>query len=140
MSREDGKPFEGFLNRLVKGLEKILITDHLTKVKMSPLGSETYMGVLKHNGIHRRIDMKIYPRDQYGYALVYFTGSDQFNRSIRMIALNNNLSLSDHGLSRVEKSEKGKQTMIRENIPCYTEYEVFDVIGIKYKSPEERDI
>jgi len=72
--------------------------------------------------------------------LVYFTGSDQFNRSIRMIALNNNLSLSDHGLSRVEKSEKGKQTMIPENIPCYTEYEVFDVIGIKYKSPEERDI
>ena len=121
---------------------------------MSPLGSETYMGVLKHNGIHRRIDMKvfnkyfseinnekqIYPRDQYGYAVVYFTGSDQFNRSIRMIALKNGLSLSDHGLSRVVKSDKGKQTMVPENIPCFTEHEVFDVIGINYKSPEERDI
>lgn len=40
-------------------LEKTLITDHLTRAKMSPMGSETYMGVLKYNGIHRRIDMKV---------------------------------------------------------------------------------
>jgi DNA polymerase lambda len=72
--------------------------------------------------------------------VVYFTGSDQFNRSIRLIALKNGLSLSDHGLSRVEKDEKGKQKIIPENIPCYTEHEVFDVIGIKYKTPEERDL
>ncbi len=40
-------------------LENTLITDHLTRAKMSPMGSETYMGVLKYNGIHRRIDMKV---------------------------------------------------------------------------------
>ncbi len=71
--------------------------------------------------------------------MLYFTGSDQFNRSIRLIALKNGLSLSDHGLSRVEKTEKG-QKMIPENIPCYTEHEVFDVVGVKYKPPEEREV
>lgn len=40
-------------------LEGVLITDHLTKAKMSPLGSETYMGVALYKGVHRRIDMKV---------------------------------------------------------------------------------
>jgi len=55
------------------------------------------------------------------------------------VALKNGLSLSDHGLSRVEKTEKG-QKIIPENIPCYTEHEVFDVVGVKYKPPEEREV
>jgi hypothetical protein len=40
-------------------LEKTLISDHLTRAGMSPMGCETYMGVLKYNGMHRRIDMKV---------------------------------------------------------------------------------
>ena len=29
---------------------------------------------------HRRIDLKAYPREQFPFAVLYFTGSDYFNR------------------------------------------------------------
>jgi DNA polymerase lambda len=43
----------------------------------------SYMGVCKlaqENAVHRRIDIKIYPRSMYAFAILYFTGSDHFNR------------------------------------------------------------
>jgi len=60
-----------------------------------------YMGIckLKHDGaIHRRIDIKIYPPDQFGSAVLYFTGSAHFNRSMRLLARKKGYSLSDHGI------------------------------------------
>ena len=56
----------------------------------------------KPNSLHRRIDMKIYPSDQYGFALLYFTGSDYFNRSMRFFARKKGYSLSDHALQLVK--------------------------------------
>lgn len=37
--------------------------------------------------LHRRIDIRIFPNDQYPCALVYFTGSDMFNRDLRCTLL-----------------------------------------------------
>jgi DNA polymerase/3'-5' exonuclease PolX len=34
-----------------------------------------YMGVCKSKKA-RRIDIKVYPKDEYPFALLYFTGSD----------------------------------------------------------------
>lgn len=33
---------------------------------------------------HRRIDIKSYPATSYPFAILYFTGSDHFNRSMRL--------------------------------------------------------
>jgi len=51
-------------------------------------GCESYMGVGKVKGSSkaRRIDIKVYPKEQYGFALLYFTGSDYFNRDMRLFA------------------------------------------------------
>lgn len=46
----------------------------------------------------RRIDIKIYPSELYGFALLYFTGSGPFNRSMRLYAKKRGLMLSDIGL------------------------------------------
>jgi hypothetical protein len=43
----------------------------------------SYMGVcrvLHPHSHHRRIDIKIYPKYLYPFAILYFTGSDHFNR------------------------------------------------------------
>ena len=45
----------------------------------------------------RRLDLKVYPREEYAFALLYFTGSDHFNRSMRHYAKARGYSLSDHG-------------------------------------------
>lgn len=68
----------------------------------------SYMGIAKVGTIHRRIDLKIYPRESFGFALLYFTGSDHFNRSMRLYAQKNGYSLSDHGLARAERVEGEK--------------------------------
>ena len=56
------------------------------------------MGVCYFEGQHHRIDIKHYSVDQYAFALMYFTGSDLFNRQMRMVAHSKGLMLSDHGL------------------------------------------
>ncbi|KFG62596.1 hypothetical protein TGRUB_288730 [Toxoplasma gondii RUB] len=47
--------------------------------------------------LSRRIDIKIYPERSRAYALLYFTGAAQFNRSMRLWAKNRSLLLDDTG-------------------------------------------
>ena len=44
--------------------------------------SMSYMGIcrLTPSSPHRRIDIKMYPSHKFAFALLYFTGSDHFNR------------------------------------------------------------
>jgi DNA polymerase lambda len=59
------------------------LTDDLALPKAGAIDHASYMGVCKLNSpvaIHRRIDIKEYSRSLYPFALLYFTGSDIFNR------------------------------------------------------------
>ena len=98
------------------------------------------MGVCQVQGRQycRRIDIKVYPKEKYGFALLYFTGSDYFNRSMRMFAEKKGYTLSEHGL--VPLNEKGQKNPKRMTIPCQTEEEVFVALGLPYKTPAERDL
>jgi DNA polymerase lambda len=71
--------------------------------------------------------------------LLYFTGSDYFNRSMRLFAEKKGFTLSDHGLARVGKA-KGEKVAKGMGIPCETEEDVFKALGLPYKTPAERDI
>ena len=102
ITRKDDRPITGMLHRLVERLvECQFITDTLVMHKQSSHGSETFMGIcqIEPASLHRRLDIKVYPREQFGFALLYFTGSDHFNRSMRLFARKKGLSLSDHGLN-----------------------------------------
>jgi len=124
---------------LIKNLEGTLLIEHLAMPRMSSHGNETYMGICKNGGLSRRIDIKIYPREQFGYALVHFTGNDFFNRSMRLFARKKGLTLSDHGLHPSVR-KKQEKLWVGQNIPCYTEEEVFKALGIQYRPPTEREV
>lgn len=83
ISRKDGTYESGLLGNLVSALERDgFLTDHLTHPK-TPEGrsSISYMGVCRfEEPTHHRIDIKYYPLEQYAWALLYFTGSGEFNR------------------------------------------------------------
>lgn len=103
ITRTDDKPVSGMLEPILVNLEKQgFLHERLGNTRLSDKGSEMYMGVCKgpKDTHFRRIDIKVYPKGQYGFALLYFTGSDFFNRSMRADAESKGYTLSDHGLDR----------------------------------------
>ena len=83
-----------------------IAVEHLTDASdLSGEGHQSYRGIIRLPGYERfrRLDLKTYPRQEYAYALLYFTGSDHFNRSMRHFAKALGYSLSDHGVVRAVK-------------------------------------
>ena len=95
-------------------------------------------------GVHygRRLDIKVYNAEHFPFAVLYFTGSDYFNRSMRLYAQKRGMSLSDKGLTHVVRATTGKKEKIHEgrSEECRTEREVFDRLGLPYRRPHERDL
>mgnify|MGYP000002526968 CR=1 FL=1 len=81
----------------------------------------------KKQNVARRLDIRFMPYNSYGSAILYFTGSANFNTDIRKIALNKGYSLSEFGF-------KKKSDGIL--IPCATEADVFKFLDLKYKPLE----
>lgn len=73
-------------------------------------------------------DLRIVDKKSFGAALLYFTGSKEYNIWCRQIAMKQGLKLSEYGLFRRGKLIAGK-----------TEREVLDRLGLKYIPPEKRE-
>lgn len=93
-------------------------------------------------GVHlcRRLDIKVYPPQQFPFALLYFTGSDYFNRSMRLYCQKKGWSLSDKELKPVIRVHGEKVHETAHGIQCRTEEDIFEAVGLPYKSPSERDV
>lgn len=91
--------------------------------------------------VARRIDIKIYPRKMKAFAMLYFTGSAIFNRSMRFHAKKLGFSLDDTGLYAVSRIDSPtKKQRIGPGVNCATEEEVFEALNLKYKIPPEREV
>ena len=89
-----------------------------------------YMGFCKwKKGPPSRVDIRLIPFESYIPALVYFTGSYEFNKIMRMQAKKLGMKLSEYGLFKNNK-----------NIYVATEEELFKLLDMKYLKPEERNI
>ncbi|EFA86286.1 hypothetical protein PPL_00073 [Heterostelium album PN500] len=133
-----GELLTGFLGRLVQKLVDCkLLTDHLTNLNTN---SDKYMGVcrLDENSRHRRIDFQSIVREEWPFALLYFTGSDHFNRSMRLWARKNGFSLSESHL--VRRWGTAQDEIKGEPIPAANERDIFQLLGLEYKEPHQREI
>ena len=116
-----------YLSKLIKKCTKYgLIIDNLTS-----LGEKKYMGVYKLGKTARRIDIRCFNSYEYFTALIYFTGSRDFNIYLRNTALKQGYQLNEYYL--MEKKSKKK-------IYLNYEKELFEILGIKYVSPKDRNI
>jgi DNA polymerase/3'-5' exonuclease PolX len=116
--------FKGDIN--LKDLVNILKEKDILIDDIS-MGKLKYMGFGKINKYARRIDFLLIPEEEYYTALVYFTGSAEFNTNMRQIAKDKGYKLNEHGLY------KGK-----ERISINSEKELFDILGMEYIEPEKR--
>eukprot|EP01080_Neovahlkampfia_damariscottae_P007078 gene7078-11241_t len=128
---------EDLLTKVIDSLTKVnFLKAHLTS---SFEKSNSYMGVCKIKELNRRIDIKVYPKDQYAFALLYFTGSNYFNRSMRYYAEKKGYSLGDKSLKKFIRVSKEK-VHESDGIECTNEKEIFDALGLDYKEPHERNL
>jgi DNA polymerase beta len=121
--------FKKELQNIIKYLTDYgILIDHLTS-----LGQTKYMGVCKHPliNIGRRIDIRFIDFDSYYYALLYFTGSVNINKKMRLIALQRGLTLNEYSLENI---------LTKEKFIVNSEKEIFDILECKYLTPENRNL
>ena len=151
ITHSDQGLLQGLLLRLVTQLNQTgFLTDNLTMPHGGAINPncdcDTYMGVCRVDADrpHRRIDLKVYSQYSYPFAVLYFTGSDHFNRSMRYYAKQKQLSLSDQGLKPVitSKGRKREKVWTGECIQLpkheHSERGVFKLLGLRYVPPTER--
>jgi len=111
------------------------LTDDITNGRLK------YMGICKYNTndentyLHRRIDFRIFNPHNFPCALLHNTGSDFFNNQMRLIANQKGFTLNEYEIRAIgETKEKG------EPLEVMCEQDVFDILGLEYRAPEERSL
>ncbi|XP_053711919.1 DNA polymerase lambda-like isoform X1 [Synchiropus splendidus] len=101
-----------------------------------------YMGVCRLPGVdrrHRRLDIIVVPYNEFACALMYFTGSAHFNRSMRALAKTKSMSLSEHSLNQSVVRQGTAKVYAGTPLHTATEKDVFNLLGIPFREPSERD-
>ena len=134
-SNDNRDIFRLFLDRLIK--DNIIIevlsrgqTKSLTIGRL-PTGSSTDPPRLA-----RRIDLLYSPPKEFPFAILYFTGSQEFNTVMRQRANDQGYTLNEHGISYKSQGVKGE--LINQDETIKTERDIFDFFNMEYKTPVER--
>ena len=124
--KNDVELFHKFLDKIIE--EKILI-------EVLSRGDVKSLGVSKLKGKPaRRIDFMFTPKNEYAFAILYFTGSKDFNTIMRGHALKKGYSMNEHGMYKMVNGKKGSR--LKKFFP--DEKSIFDFLGMEYKKPQER--
>uniref|UniRef100_A0A8C8Z8R7 DNA polymerase n=1 Tax=Prolemur simus TaxID=1328070 RepID=A0A8C8Z8R7_PROSS len=143
ITHPDGRSHQGIFSCLLDSLrQRGFLTDDLVSHEENGQ-QQKYLGVCQLPGPgrrHRRLDIIIVPYSEFACALLYFTGSAHFNRSMRALAKTKGMSLSEHALSTgVVRNTQGVKVGLGQVLPTPTEKDVFRLLGLPYREPAERD-
>lgn len=143
-SSEDDDELERKQRKLDGGGTKITpIIEGATFLPREEYPHHLFMGLARLSEDHkvRRIDIKIYDKKVFAFALLYFTGSDYFNRSLRLLCQKSGWTLSDQGLRRTQVGVNFKKREWRSrSIACESELDVLTAIGAPWREPRDRDM
>jgi DNA polymerase IV len=94
---------------------------------------------LPGNPIWRRIDFLVVPESEFGAALIYFTGDDIFNRSMRLLSKTKGMRLNQRGLYKnVMRGPAGVKPTEGELVEGAEEKEIFKILDVPWRPPEQR--
>ena len=124
--------------------QKLLDNGHLDPNDIFSLGDKKMMAVtrLDRKSIARHLDIFIYPIEQYPFAILYATGSGEFNVKMRNIAIKAGYSLSDSALRL--KNNKGpvvtsdKLLEVIGKTEIKNEEDIFQFLKLEYIHPQDR--
>ena len=127
VTSEKKEVFKKFIDKLLD--EKII-------VELLSRGNTKSLVIAKHpsSDTVRRVDFMYTSKEEYPFAILYFTGSKIFNTVMRGRALTMGYSLNEHGFYKMDGKKKGaKLDQVFEN-----EEAIFDFLKMEYKEPNQR--
>lgn len=96
-------------------------------------GPTKFLGYCRIDEQHpvRRLDLLMIPKSEYACAILYFTGSKEFNVAFRSYALEKGYTLNEHRLLPIREG-------VAEVPQFNVEKDIFDFLGLKYVEPQNR--
>lgn len=106
------------------------------------LGAGASKGSVKvSNGM--QVDLRVVPTENFGAALLYFTGSKEHNVKIRGLAQKQKMTLNEWGLYKLDEYEKAeKRTAMppaTDAVASKTEESIYKKLGLSFIEPEMRE-
>ncbi|CEP62226.1 DNA-directed DNA polymerase IV LALA0_S05e00694g [Lachancea lanzarotensis] len=84
----------------------------------------------------RRVDILLSRWTQLGAVMIYFTGNDDFNKSLRIRATQRGWKLSNNGLYQANANTGNDGVLIES----FDEKRIMNLLGVKWVPPGERNI
>jgi DNA polymerase beta len=130
ITSKDDEVFKKFIDLLIK--DNIII-------EVLSRGNSKCLVITKlgFDNVARRVDFLYTNLDEYPFSVLYFTGSKAFNTVMRSHALNMGYTLNEHRIRKITGYSTGSQ-MITERTKIETEKDIFDLLQLEYKQPNER--
>ncbi len=124
-----GQVYKQFVDQLIK---MGIILEVLSRGPSKTLVITTLLPSSEH--IARRVDFLFAPPDEFAFAILYFTGSKIFNTVMRQYGVNKGYTFNEHGIYLFQNKKKGPK------VDKYfaTEKDIFDFLGLQFKTPVER--
>lgn len=143
ITHPDGRSHKGVFSKVLQILHQSgFLTDDLVSHEENG-EQKKYMGVCRLPGpsrrLHRRLDIIVVPYGEFACALMYFTGSAHFNRSMRALAKTKCMSLSEHSLNGDVLRRGSLKVYEGTPLPTPAEKDIFAHLGIPFREPQERD-
>ncbi|MCX5715846.1 MAG: DNA polymerase/3'-5' exonuclease PolX [Candidatus Omnitrophica bacterium] len=120
----------------VRDIDILAVSDKPNKIMDAFVKAALVKDVLAHGDTKSsvrtnddvQIDCRVVPRKAFGAALLYFTGSKNFNIKLRQMAIKKGLKINEYGVFKKEKFLAGK-----------TEEDIFRFLKMAYVEPELRE-
>ena len=120
------------LKKIVSDLTRSkFLLEHLTEG-----GTTKYMGMCRLNNAlpARRIDIRYINPENVPFAILYFTGSGEFNKNMRIYAQKLGYKLNEYCLEKLD----GGSVHESKKIYLKNEKEIFQFLKLKYVNPSDR--
>ena len=79
-----------------------------------------------------RLDLLMTPQEEFAYAILYFTGSQNFNVAFRRYVLDKGYTINEHIMKPMKEG-------VKEVPPMKSEEDIFAFLGLQYVKPEDRE-
>ena len=138
----------GDIDILIKNRDGLVLKDVIKQledksyvIEKLAQGNNKFMGICKLSPElpARRIDILIADPSYYYFALLYFTGSYNFNIYMRKIALSKGLSLSEYGFKAANAANPANnKNIIDTTDSIHSEEDIFKYLDMTFVEPHKR--